>query len=674
MSGIHTTSLLDSTEKRKQERRSRVAAKIEDAKRQTLGIKDERPASQTVDAGKSRISSEQILKSKERLKKLVSDGYQLVTGVSVAGDSREIRRRQDEAEARKACHEKMEAEASASLERFDEIMRKWSDFKAEEVPQSIQSMLQQQKIAREEMLDEKNKVVSDFEEELKMKDEQYVKHLKKQTDDIDLLVERMEEQAHSLLKAFQEELCEIEKVFALERQQLVSKGAAAIQEATAQRSHKESEYLEIREKRISENEAKIKHLRVHSHEELNEIKIKLETDVQNLQQQIQQMKSTFHLNSEKLEYNFQVLKKRDEENIIIISQQKRKLTRLQDTFNNFRTKLLKQEKANKSNMESLVAEYQKNIEQYKDLQRKFKHFQLADAKRFTDIWQMNEENARKLANDVSLVDEHIHLQLGLEWQQKETISSPLQLLADTKMRKFSRATLFASQVFSASENDDEPVLLAKDNDAKNSIPVALMKQILQLIASEATFLIYSKLPHLLSFLGKEEQVLIILDSIFKALNINSESDVEEMMKFFVKFDDASNCNKCTLIDSNDIPHAFKRFTELRQPNLAKDASGMVEPLVDEGDVTTEALNSPFWSLLVSSIPEQHERMWTAIIGILENYHTILINRAKLIHEIQSMQQQNGELRLLLHQYMHSTVNSELQVPPVLMMPNALSTT
>ena len=50
-------------------------------------------------------------------------------------------------------------------------------------------------------------------------------------------------------------------------------------------------------------------------------------DVQILEQQLQQMRATYQLNQEKLEYNFQVLKKRDEENTITKSQQKRKITR-----------------------------------------------------------------------------------------------------------------------------------------------------------------------------------------------------------------------------------------------------------------------------------------------------------------------------------------------------------
>ena len=39
------------------------------------------------------------------------------------------------------------------------------------------------------------------------------------------------------------------------------------------------------------------------------------------------MRATYQLNTEKLEYNYQVLKKRDDENMIVINHQKRKITK-----------------------------------------------------------------------------------------------------------------------------------------------------------------------------------------------------------------------------------------------------------------------------------------------------------------------------------------------------------
>ena len=84
------------------------------------------------------------------------------------------------------------------------------------------------------------------------------------------------------------------------------------------------------------------------------------------------MKATYQLNQEKLEYNFQVLKKRDEENTITKSQQKRKITRLQDVMNNLKVKLAKQEKQYREENQGLADDYKRITEQFKELQKKSK--------------------------------------------------------------------------------------------------------------------------------------------------------------------------------------------------------------------------------------------------------------------------------------------------------------
>ena len=72
--------------------------------------------------------------------------------------------------------------------------------------------------------------------------------------------------------------------------------------------------MKERADRIEEHNRQLENLRVHDAEEYNLVKIKLETDVQVLEQQLQQMRATYQLNTEKLDYNHQVLKKREEEN------------------------------------------------------------------------------------------------------------------------------------------------------------------------------------------------------------------------------------------------------------------------------------------------------------------------------------------------------------------------
>lgn len=53
---------------------------------------------------------------------------------------------------------------------------------------------------------------------------------------------------------------------------------------------------------------------------------------QTLEQQLEEMRATYQLNTEKLEYNYRVLTERDMENSATLSHQKRKLTKLKDAL------------------------------------------------------------------------------------------------------------------------------------------------------------------------------------------------------------------------------------------------------------------------------------------------------------------------------------------------------
>ena len=100
------------------------------------------------------------------------------------------------------------------------------------------------------------------------------------------------------------------------------------------------------------------------------------------------MRASYQLNQEKLEYNFQVLKKRDDENTITNSQQKRRLTKMQDQLNSLRSKLEAQEKKARVEGCNLREDYRRLLQQYADFQKKKKHFEDADNKKFREVWEM----------------------------------------------------------------------------------------------------------------------------------------------------------------------------------------------------------------------------------------------------------------------------------------------
>jgi hypothetical protein len=127
---------------------------------------------------------------------------------------------------------------------------------------------------------------------------------------------------------------------------------------------------------ISDHEDRMDHLREREAMEYNAVKAKLTNDIHQLEQQVELMRATYQLNSEKLDYNYQVLKKRSEENAITISQQKRKISRMQDNINNLRLRGRKQEKDGQSENVALTEDFKRIADRFKELQKKFRHFQV----------------------------------------------------------------------------------------------------------------------------------------------------------------------------------------------------------------------------------------------------------------------------------------------------------
>ena len=536
--------------------------------------------------------------------------------------------------------ERLEAEVTAGAERFDEIMRKWSESKGKTIPQELLGLLQQQKTSCSAMVDEKDKLIGELQHELKTKDDQYVKDLKKQAEDVDLILERMEEQAKTLLRANKEEMGEIEKSYEKERRKLIESQRAEWDRITKDRSEREKSYLEEVQKRIDRNEDEVHHLRVRNAEEFNQIKIKLETDIQSLQQQIQQMKATFQLNAEKLEYNFQVLKKRDEENTVTISQQKRRLTRLQDTLNNLRGKLSKQEKACKHEMQLLMDEYRKNTEQYRELLKKVKHFQMIDTKRFQDVWLMNEEKVREIAEEVQNSDEIIHRQqLGLDWMSPPLVESPMaKLIAEKpsdRQKDVNKATLYASQIISDTGTDTPSTPEVQSTEDGTPSPqnkrysIVLIKKVLELLCSECEFLIESKLLRLLTPLEQDEQIMMKLDSIFKAIGVETEDHIHLLVSYFTSKstnpdalqevemgDSPLDVTAPSLVHPNEVLGRLCSFVNDKQGAAGTDTPSLSKGLVGTRGSFERLLEGNFWPKMAEdTLPVTHEKVWDALLSV-----------------------------------------------------------
>uniref|UniRef100_A0A2K5BY59 Dynein regulatory complex protein 1 n=1 Tax=Aotus nancymaae TaxID=37293 RepID=A0A2K5BY59_AOTNA len=659
-------------------------------------------------------SYKQKEESRLKLAKLLLCGTELVTNIQVAIDIREIHRRVEEEDIKRQRIEKLENEVKTSQDKFDEITSKWEEGKQKRIPQELWEMLNTQQLHCAGLLEDKNKLISELQQELKKKDDQYVKDLKKQSDDICLLLERMEEQVKNVMKTFREELYHIEKAFEVERQELLASNRKKWETALQAHNAKELEYLINRMKKVEDYEKQLNKQRIWDCEEYNMIKIKLEQDVQILEQQLQQRKAVYQLNQEKLEYNLQVLKKRDEESTAIKSQQKRKINRLHDTLNNLRSKYAKQIKQFQEENQSLTLEYKRLVTQFKELQKAMRHFALIDDEKFREIWLMNEEEAKDLIARAFDVDRIIHTHhLGLPWTAPDFWF--LKNVGPISQQPQKSAMQIVEEMLLRTEEEEAEEAASESEsylDLPKQISEKTAKRILMLLCDESGFLIESKLLSLLLPLEQSECYLLRLDAIFSALGIESEDDLYKLVNFFLQYRahhlssslQSKPCSQASVEEAGVEGTSMESELELaertemqgeKEENLVEgkkekektppspwvihpnDVLKILEafvmglkkprdsraPLRVQKSVRSKSKDSEYWQALTTVIPPSRLNLWDALYTALEKYHLVLTQRAKLLLENSSLEQQNTELQALLQQYLTAKINSELQVPP-----------
>ncbi|XP_056437617.1 dynein regulatory complex protein 1 [Gadus chalcogrammus] len=607
-----------------------------------------------------RPSEQRAEQSERMLVNLLSEGTQLITNIQVAADAKESQRRTELREGRRLQVEKLESEARSSMEKFEEITRGWSQAKAKVIPQELHQALGRQLQLCAQVLEDKSKLINDLQQELKARDERYVKELKRQAEEVDLMIERMEEQVKTLTRTNREELDHIEKAYEEERKVLLTGNRQEWEQHVKQRSTTELENMMERRRKVEEYEAMLEQLRLAEIDDYNVIREKLETDVQTTQLWKQQQKATAQLNQEKQEFNIHVLMHREKDSMIIQSKLKRKINRLQDVLNSLKANRVQAAKVGHGQCD----DYTRTVQQYTLMQKKIKHFEAVDSERFAEVWKMKEEEVRELAERVLDIDRLLHeQQLGLVWE-RPTVSPELSPSPP-------RGPATADSAVGPSSRTAGVRSAGAYGEACRRVSADTVKKLLQLLCDEAGFLIESKLLTLMSSLDKDHQSLIKLDSIFSSLGVESKDDVYRLAEFFSNYQqrptqqaDAegfSTSSTFDLLHPDEVLAALKAFTaQYRRPRERSAPQHHSSTLTGAPEGPDQAA---FWESLANVLPESKLKLWTALDSALEKYHAVLTERSQLFRDTQDLKRQNSELRMLLHQSLNAKVNTELVIPP-----------
>lgn len=223
-------------------------------------------------------------------------------------------------------------------EKFNDISEKWIEILNYNDPLLISEAIQQQQEAGLELVAQKDELIEILKQEIRQADRNFVLDQRKQNEDISTLSQRIEKQVTFMRNMYHQELENIENVMVSEREKLLKQARKRWDDLYKQRDLDELRSNEEREQALEQFYQNWDNLRIDFQETFRATKIKMEREIEELQKQLEIIKATTILNSEKLDYNYQILKKREDESIGIKLQQKAKINKLKSITINLRKK------------------------------------------------------------------------------------------------------------------------------------------------------------------------------------------------------------------------------------------------------------------------------------------------------------------------------------------------
>lgn len=652
-------------------------------------------------AGVNKTGGQQVADSLLHLDRRKHGGLQDVTSLRVKTDVSEAKRRLGEEDIRKDRLTKLRQEAFSSAKANAAIDMKWSELLTKDIPQELHGDISIQNEACAAVIRSKDELIAEFQRQLRGKDEEYVRALRRQAEDVNDLLSRIRLEFKEMQSEYDKEVDAIDDAYSEERDRIIGEHVAEIDGMFEHRRNKEIFYKETKQKREEQYQRDVEDLITKGADQYSKLKIELEMNIQTLKQQLEEIRATYQLNTEKLDYNYRVLTELDVEKTAELVRYKRRLTKLKDQLSVLATKYTELNAADQKMNNELTSDYRSLTRKYKDLQAKFRHFEVSDTQKYDEVWMMHEEEAKDFIDKLLKADKLItENQLGWAWKAPDMVALQ-QVLGKQGSLGASSAQADDAMGGPADEDDEDEEKAKKAAKAAKArmVPGAKIRGMIKLLSSELGFLVNAEVQKNLADISDDEADITRAESMLKALGVKSEESLQKLVHYFFR-----DNQYLALIQAGDVETAEEMDAELRLHNAPEDVAELrnlinaedvihairnyiedvnVEgppksaPQAPGGKATEEdirigqkRLNSMrnFWIQLSQIVSDESVEVWQQLERDSKGLHELLNKRSANIAEVDALTQRNAELKKLLNQYLgDARTNSALQVPPAQVM-------
>ncbi|XP_053959751.1 dynein regulatory complex protein 1 homolog [Anastrepha ludens] len=642
----------------------------------------------------------QLEESEHKLKDLLEFGQELVSNVKVANEKREQMRRDYEVECCRILKKDLEKESIESIARFNEIASKWSELEELKEPMALFEQLEEQKEKVAALMASKDSLIDQCQKEVDRINAKYYTDQLAQANDVRCLVERINRQIEVIKMAYTSHLEILEQTINEERQTIAVTEANKWNKFYDDMAESEKTKFDLAKQKEEFYAAEIARITAIQEELTCSTRIRLEKEAEMLEWELRKVRNTVLMNSEKLDYNYQVLQKRNEENIVISNQQKRRLAKLNESIVSLKLKIAAINKQHKTKLQRSVAEIHKLHESISELEVKAQQFRSNNKRKFDLVWEINFKELKDLLTKIYEIDRVIYeQQLAMPWSMPDIDWTDINEISS----KENKSTLKAAK----KGHGIAYTRCTYDSEVEKS----LVRNILRKIADRAGFLIEEKLFKILEPYTEDDKCIVRLHNIFIALRVENVKMISTLIDCFLPYAYCPNCSdgfpkkamrdfyrigrefddiashsesettkKDSLPSESDLENKSNEcFEKLNEQPSCKNHYLVIEPvfvLTALNDFTKQQMQNKmaykkileanellcntitfdqdtiksFWSKFKEYFPKGKRKLWITLEHGLNHYVEVLKQRTKLDEECVFLRRQNMELKHLLQKF------------------------
>ncbi|EAY12681.1 hypothetical protein TVAG_117030 [Trichomonas vaginalis G3] len=627
-----------------------------------------------------RAPIEQINKSKEIINKLFANSAQNLSNMV----NKQTQIEQERAQIVKASKKKfgldyaeLQKKTHSEMEEAGEV---WESLLNISMPLELKQQLEEQKARCDAIVQEKLEFIHKMEEDVLMRDHEYVNKVAAQKALIDEFVHTMRNQENNIKKTINSE---IKKILGAYNQEVTSRSYQLdreIKNLSAKRQERETTLMnDILELNISHRD-QLETIRQQNNEKYMQIRTALEKKLQIAQEEQEDRKAQYIYSLTQLDYDYKILQEtRDEhQNKLKLqndkkSRQRDVLIKLQERYESEKRKLID------VNMQ-ITKEYTRIASSYRELQSRFRNVAYTDFNNFREVWNLNEKRLHDIVLKIISADNIVmEQQLGKDPNPVDPEYLRRWIIESDEYEDLTKTPQLPTQKDNGESNKLTNTIFTKPELSEN------LEHLRRMICDEVGFIVDELVRNIIGLDPNvsldEDSQCIKMDALFKELGVSTDEDIETLMSYFIKEPEFNQLEHPDTVSPHEVISALRAFVDAYHPNKQQAQMNIFKQIVNDATQNTSSevargimqlqvkmkkqlpAQRRFWEKKAEIVSEDMWRLWNMTFKGMQRYYEVLENRAKLIQETSDLRRQNEELSVILQNYIDTKDDTNLIYPP-----------